>query len=268
VVYHMMPGLPGSSFERDLEGFRRVFSDPCFRPDMLKIYPCLVIEGTKVYEWWKRGAYKPYTSEEAAAVVAGVKKMVPEWVRIMRVQRDIPAYLIVDGVAKSNLRELALKRLKEEGTRCRCIRCREAGHRWLKDAVKPDPENIQMRTVTYEASQGEEFFILMEDPVNDVLVGYVRLRFPSEKAHRPEISGQNVAIIRELRVLGPLVPVGKHLNEAYQHKGLGRLLLEEAEEQSREHAAEKMLVTSALGTKCYYKRFGYTYDGPYMSKKL
>ncbi|MEM2914459.1 MAG: tRNA uridine(34) 5-carboxymethylaminomethyl modification radical SAM/GNAT enzyme Elp3, partial [Candidatus Bathyarchaeia archaeon] len=57
IVYHMMPGLPGSNFERDLEGFRRIFSDPCFKPDMLKIYPCLVIKDTKIYDWWRRGVY-------------------------------------------------------------------------------------------------------------------------------------------------------------------------------------------------------------------
>ncbi len=268
VVYHMMPGLPGSSLERDLEAFKRIFADPLFKPDMLKIYPCLVIEGTKLYQWWKEGNYKPYTTDEAASLVAEIKKIVPEWIRIMRVQRDIPAYLITDGVKRSNLRELALDRLKEQGMRCRCIRCREAGHRWLKDGVKPDPENVQIRTTAYEASEGTELFISAEDLANDVLVGYVRLRLPSEKAYRPEISGANAVLIRELRVLGPLVPVGKHLRDAYQHKGLGALLLEKAEESSIERGAEKMLVTSALGTKRYYRRFGYTYDGPYMSKML
>jgi len=268
VVYHMMPGLPGSNPKRDLEGFKRIFSDPNFKPDMLKIYPCLVIEGTKLYEWWKRGLYKPYSTEEAIDLIVQVKKMIPEWVRIMRVQRDIPAYMIVDGVNKSNLRELALERLREEGLRCRCIRCREAGHRWLKDHIRPEPKNIGIYVQSYEASDGKEFFISAEDKVNDVLIGYLRLRFPSGKAHRPEISGQNASIIRELRVCGELVPVGESLREAFQHKGWGRRLLHEAERISRESGFDKILVTSALGTKEYYKKFGYTYDGVYMAKKL
>jgi elongator complex protein 3 len=268
IGYHMMPGLPGSSFDRDLEGFRRIFSDPGFKPDMLKIYPCLVIEGTKIYEWWRQGTYQPYSTEEAVELIAEVKKIVPEWVRIMRVQRDIPAYLIKTGVTKSNLRELVLRWLKEMNVRCRCIRCREVGHRWLKDGVKPSPENVQMLTKRYDASKGKEFFISVEDPVNDVLIGYLRLRFPSDKAHRPEISGENASLIRELRVCGPLVPVGKHVDEAFQHRGCGRLLLEKAEAISRENRREKILVTSALGTKLYYRRLGYAYDGPYMSKKL
>jgi len=268
VAYHMMPGLPSSNLKRDLEGFRRIFADPSFKPDMIKIYPCLVIEGTKIYEWWKQGVYKPYTTEEAVELIAEVKKTVPEWVRIMRVQRDIPAYLIKAGVTKSNLRELALNRLKEQEMRCQCIRCREAGQRWLKDGVKPNPENVQILTRKYKASQGEELFMSVEDSANDVLIGYVRLRIPSEKAHRPEVAGQNTSLIRELRVYGPLVPVGKHSKDAHQHKGCGRLLLEEAEETSRERGCKKILVTSALGTKRYYKRFGYGDDGPYMSKRL
>jgi len=268
VVYHMMPGLPGSNFDRDLEAFKTIFSDPRFKPDMLKIYPCLVIKGTKVYDWWVKGLYRPYTAEEAAELIAEVKKIVPEWIRIMRVQRDVPAYLIEAGVKKSNLREIVLKKLRDEGARCRCVRCREVGHRWLRDGVKPEPENLQILVRHYEASGGEEFFISIEDVVNDVLVGYLRLRMPSNMAHRPEIAGKRVSIIRELRVLGLLVPVGRRSIDGYQHKGYGRTLLEEADRISVERGCEKILVTSALGTKQYYMRFGYTYDGPYMSKNL
>ena len=268
VVYHMMPGLPGSDFKRDLEGFKEIFSNPDFKPDMLKIYPCLVIKGTKLYEWWRQGSYKPYTTKEAVELIVQVKKIIPEWVRIMRVQRDIPAYLIVAGVKRSNLRELVLEELRREGLRCRCIRCREAGHRWLRDHVRPDLDKVKIYIQEYEASMGREFFISAEDKENDVLIGYLRLRFPSEKAHRPEIAGKNVSIIRELRVCGELVPVGKYSEEALQHKGWGQKLLCEAERVSRENGMEKILVTSALGTKRYYKKLGYDYDGVYMSKKL
>ena len=268
VAYHMMPGLPGSNFDRDIEGFRKIFSDTNFKPDMLKIYPCLVVEGTKTYEWWKRGVYKPYSTKEAIGLISEVKKIVPEWVRIMRVQRDIPAYLIKKGVTRSNLRELVLNRLKAENRKCACIRCREAGHRWLRDHVKPDERNAQVLTRSYKASEGKEFFISIEDTENDVLIGYLRLRLPSNKAHRPEITRKRTALIRELRVLGPLVPLGKRLKEAHQHKGWGALLLDEAEDISSKHGYSKVLVTSALGTRSYYMRLGYGYDGPYVSKKL
>ncbi len=268
VVYHMMPGLPGSNFERDLEGFKTVFSDPCFKPDMLKIYPCLVIEGTMLHDWWKMGKFEPYTTDETVELLSETKKFVPEWVRIMRVQRDIPAYLIEGGVKKSNLRELVQDKLKEEGRRCRCIRCREVGHRWLKDKVVPDYKRVEMLMKTYEASGGTEHFISLEDQTNDVLIGYLRLRFPSDEPHRPEIRGKEASIVRELRVCGPVVPVGKRDKGAQQHRGCGKRLLEKAEQLSREHSCEKIVVTSALGTKGYYKRLGYRYDGVYVSKKL
>jgi elongator complex protein 3 len=269
VAYHMMPGLPNSNYQRDLKAFQKIFSNPDFKPDMIKIYPCLVLKGTQAYEWWRKGEYKPYTSEEAVELILEVKKIVPPWVRIMRVQRDIPAYLIEAGVNQGNLRELVQKRLREQNMRCRCIRCREVGHRWLRDKIKPNIDNIKVLTAKEKASEGEEIFISVEDPENDVLIGYLRLRIPSEKAHRPEINSQPCSIVRELHVYGPLVPVGKRQAKAWQHKGYGSILLSEAESVSKEeYDRKKIVITSALGTKQYYKRFGYQYDGPYMSKAL
>ncbi len=269
VVYHLMPGLPGSSFDRDLKGFKTVFADSAFKPDMIKIYPCLVLKGTETYEWWKKGEYAPYSTEEAVRLIAEVKKIVPPWVRIMRVQRDIPAYLVEAGVKKSNLRQLVLKRLEQEGHKCRCIRCREVGHRLLKDKITPDLENIRIFSTEEEASEGIDLFVSAEDTVNDVLVGYLRLRIPSEKAYRPEIQTIPSSIVRELHVYGSLVPVGKYIAKAWQHKGYGAILLSEAERISEEeYDKRKVVVISALGTKRYYMRRGYKYDGPYMSKKL
>jgi len=87
IVAHMMPGLPGSSFEKDLESFRILFQDPRFCPDMLKIYPCLVMEGTELYQSWKNGQYQAFETEQAVELVAQVKETIPPWVRIMRVHR-------------------------------------------------------------------------------------------------------------------------------------------------------------------------------------
>jgi elongator complex protein 3 len=137
------------------------------------------------------------------------------------------------------------------------------------DKVKPDLDCVQIQTLKYEASEGKEIFLSAEDPIKDVLVGYLRLRIPSEKAHRLEIATAPCSVIRELHVYGPLVPVGKRLVRAWQHKGFGSLLLSEAERVSKEaYDYRKIVVTSALGTKQYYKRFAYSYDGPYMSKIL
>ena len=211
----------------------------------------------------------PILQKKLQHVIAEIKKLIPPWVRVMRVQRDIPAGLILAGVKKSNLRQLANDKIKEQGGKCRCIRCREVGHRLEVDHVKPDLEKVIIQSFCYDASEGKEVFISAEDLQNDVLLGYLRLRIPSAKAHRPEINTVSSAIVRELHIYGPLVPVGKRSSEAWQHKGFGADLLKEAERiASVDFGVKKLLVISALGTRRYYMRFGYERDGVYVSKKL
>jgi elongator complex protein 3 len=153
--------------------------------------------------------------------------------------------------------------------KCHCIRCREVGITYLKNGESPDTEQVQLKRVDYRGSGGTDIFLSFEDPEHDILVGYVRIRIPTENAHRPEIARQNSSIIRELHVFGQTVPVGDRLAGAFQHKGYGSKLLAEAERISREeYDRRKILVISALGTKGYYSRFGYTHDGPYVSKSV
>ena len=269
VAYHLMPGLPGSSPKKDLAAFKRVFTNPGFKPDMLKIYPCLVMEGTKTSDWYQKGDYHPYSTDEAANLIVEIKKAIPPWIRIMRVQRDIPAQLIIDGVKKSNLRQLVHDRLSAQGVECQCIRCREVGHRKVSGEATLDIDQIELLTTAYEASEGQEIFLSAENPETKTLVGYLRLRIPSSKAFRPEILEKPSAVVRELHVYGPLVPVGQHSAKAWQHKGFGARLLDEAERVAKEDFdLEKILVISALGTKRYYMRFGYERDGVYVSKSL
>ena len=267
IVAHMMPGLPGSSFEMDLHSFKLLFDDQRFRPDMLKIYPCLVMEGTQLYEWWKNGDYAPYDTEQAVELIARVKRFVPPWIRIMRVHREFPVKLIVAGVKNGNLRELALNRLKSNGGRCCCIRCREVGHRTLNRRSSVKEEGLTLVRREYSASNGMELFLSKEDINQDIVVGYLRLRLPSTNAHRHEVDNRT-AIVRELHIYGPEVPVGEKSTDAWQHKGLGQELLAEAEKVARHLGMEKILIMSALGTRAYYAKAGYTPEGPYMRKHL
>jgi elongator complex protein 3 len=139
----------------------------------------------------------------------------------------------------------------------------------LIDGVRPKSNSISILTTRYTASEGEEIFISAEDITSDILIGYLRLRLPSRKAHRPEIRTEPCSIVRELHVYGPVVPVGEHMTDAWQHKGYGGVLLAEAERiTSEDYDLNKILVMSALGTKRYYRRFGYRDDGVYMSKVL
>jgi elongator complex protein 3 len=267
IVYHMMPGLPGSTFDRDIDAFKTIFTDPRYKPDMIKIYPTLVVKGTRLYEWWRAGEFTPLTTKDAIELVAKIKSMVPRWVRIMRVQRDIPSQFIEAGVDKGNLRQLAQTRMEENGERCRCIRCREVGHVMMR-GLEPDPSRIEIMRASYEASEGIEEFISAEDPVTDALIGFVRLRIPSPEFHRPEII-QSAGLIRELHVYGNMVPVGKNIIDNWQHRGWGESLMGEAERVAKEqYDLDKMIVMSALGTKEYYQTLGYNKEKIYVSKEL
>jgi elongator complex protein 3 len=269
-VYHMMPGLPGSDYERDLEAFRTLFDDPRFRPDMLKIYPCLITEGTKLYYQWLRGEYEPYSVEKMIDLIARIKSFVPEWVRIMRIQRDIPAKLILVGVKKSNLRQLVAEKLREIGLKCRCIRCREVGHIKVKKWIDPNPDHIKLCIRRYAASEGEEVFLSYEDVRNDILIALLRLRWPSEKVHRKEVREMPSMLVRQLQTYGPIVKVGqKPRPEEWQHRGYGKALLKEAERIAKEEFdAKKIVILSGIGVRRYYAKFGYRLEGPYMTKIL
>ena len=264
VCYHMMPGLPGADFESDLSSFHSIFEDQNFKPDMLKIYPTLVVEGTQIYNMWSKDEYKPYSTEQSAKLIAQVKTFIPEWIRIQRIQRDIPVKLIVDGVDKSNLRQIIHEQLLEMGEECKCIRCREVGLRSLK-GIEVNSDSVELKTIEYKASEGTEYFLSFEDS-KKTLVGYARLRKPSHKAHRDEV--KDCMILRELKVAGEVVPIGKTDTNLWQHKGYGQNLLFECENIAMERGAKKLLILSGVGVRNYYRKLGYERKGPYMAKLL
>ncbi|MEL7671428.1 tRNA uridine(34) 5-carboxymethylaminomethyl modification radical SAM/GNAT enzyme Elp3 [Methanobacterium sp.] len=266
VAMHLMPGL-FADFDRDLRIFKRVFSDERFKPDMLKIYPCLVTKGSKLYEMWEKGDYEPYTSEEAVNLIAKIKKNLPKWVRTMRIQRDIPSPLIEAGVKKSNLGELVYKKLHDLDVSCKCIRCREVGHK-ASHGLIPDIDNVKLLKEEYRAGEGDEIFLSFEDVKKDILIGFLRLRIPSEHAHRKEIDDKT-ALIRELHVYGSMMSIGEREDGQWQHLGYGESLLNEAARvASEDYGMEKILVTSGIGARNYYRKFGYEKLGPYMAKKI
>jgi elongator complex protein 3 len=263
VGFHMMPGLPGSNPDRDLKMFKELFTDGRFCPDYMKIYPTLVVENTKLYDRWKRGEYTPLSSEVAAQLIAGIKESLPPWVRLQRIQRDIPVKHISGGVTKSNVRQLSGDILRESKKKCRCIRCREIGHKLLDGAV-PDPAAISMNELTMDVCGGKEHFLSFDDASIDALIGFLRLRFPG-KPHRPEL--QDAAVIRELHVYGKMVPLGIR-DEAWQHHGYGKRLIGRAEAIAAEAGYGKIAVISGVGAREYYRKLGYERDGPYMSRHL
>ncbi len=258
---HYMIGLPGSTRESDLEGLKELFSNPDFRPDMLKIYPCLVIRGTPLYAQWQRGQFTPITTAAAADVIAEFKRFVPRWCRIMRVNRDIPTCVTSAGIGSTNLRQCVEQLQRQKGIICNCIRCREIGRRgWSGQS--------EIKVSEYEGSRGKEFFIAAEDPVNDAIIGFCRMRLPSQQL-RKEITA-SAAIIRELHVYAAAAAIGEKTKRGgkLQHRGFGRKLMAKAEEIARKSGMGRMLVISGVGAKEYYKKLGYGYDGAYMAKTL
>lgn len=286
IVAHMMPNLPNVPMRRDLAQFREYFDNPEFRSDGLKIYPTLVIKGTGLFELWKNGKYKNYSPDELIDFLARILSFVPPWIRIYRVQRDIPMTLVSSGVEHGNIRELAMARMKDYKTRCRDIRTREVGIKSIHENVLPVEVELVRRD--YVANKGWETFLSYEDVKQDILIGLLRLRkcsvdtFRSElkdgqnentrlsgDKYHPAVRNSNVSMVRELHVYGSAVGVSRNDTRKYQHQGYGSLLVAEAERIARnEHGSRKLAIISGVGTRNYYARFGYRLEGPYMVKDL
>ncbi|MBT5016131.1 tRNA uridine(34) 5-carboxymethylaminomethyl modification radical SAM/GNAT enzyme Elp3 [Candidatus Peregrinibacteria bacterium] len=261
--FHIMPNLPGSTPERDYQMMEQLFKDPAYKPDFLKLYPCTVVPYSELEKWWERGEYQPYDDDTLLKLIIKSKKLVPEYCRIDRLVRDIPGESILAGNLSTNLRQLI--QIKEKKPICRCIRCREIRN----DTV--NPKNISLKVQEFEAAHGQEFFLTYDDTKKDKLLSLLRLRFPSyllgnKKHFISEL--QNAAIIREIHTYGFQVEIGKTNKNASQHLGLGRKLLKKAEQITKKAGFNKIAVIASIGTREYYRKFGYHLEGTYMVKSL
>jgi len=254
VYYHWMPGLPGSTPKHDLELSQQLFEDERFRPDGLKLYPTLVVRGSELESWYRDNRYQPYGDEEMIDLLIAIKALIPKYVRVSRLMRDIPSKFIIAGSRDLALRGTIKKKMGQTGLRCSCIRCREYGHR-LRDGWsigKP-----WLTRLDYETLGGKEVLLSYEDE-NETLFGLLRLRINEGKA-----------VVRELHIFGPEVPLGGRLGKAVQHHGLGESLLRAAEKIAGvEFKADKLSVLSGVGAREYYCSLGYGLEGAYMVKEL
>lgn len=263
---HMMPNLPGSTPERDYQMMHQLFTDPAYKPDFLKLYPCVVVPYSELKRWWEKGEYKPYDDEMLMELIIRIKKIIPEYVRIDRLVRDIPGDSILAGSLITNLRQLVQEQSgHDQKALCRCIRCREIRNQSVKK------ENIVYKTQSFEASGGQEHFLTYEDAKQDKLLSLLRLRFPSqlysgEKHFISELTG--AAIIREVHTYGFQVEIGKTHESSPQHFGLGQKLIQKAEAIAQNAEIKKMAVIASIGTREYYRKWGYELEGTYMTKKF
>ncbi len=280
VDYHLMPQLPGATPLTDLRMMLKVFDDPDYRPDMIKVYPCTVIKTSELYDWLKRGEYKTYSDRELINVLKKFKARVPGYVRISRLIRDIPGHHIQAGNTVTNLRQVVQAEMAKEGLKCKCLRCREVGHQHLEEGTIAKPK---LFIDEYEASGGKEYFLSFEDAKRDIVYAFCRLRvlakdkitdqlikgLPSEGISAAALDKMGYpAFIRELHTYGQLINIGKKSNGASQHIGMGTKLIAEAEKICKKNKAYQLAVISGVGVREYYKKFGYKLENTYMVKTL
>lgn len=270
VCYHMMPNLFGSNLKKDEKMFEEIFENSDFRPDFLKIYPCVVVKEAELYKIWKKGNYKPYTNKQLIELLKNISKKIPLYCRVIRIIRDIPSSRIAVGSKISNLREIITVQAKKEGWQCRCIRCRE---------IRGDynaKEKLKLFRQDYNGSQGKEIFLSFENKSREKLYALLRLRIPSYFLKPSKDNNslpifpilKNAAIIREVHTYGQLVPISQK-KIAPQHKGLGKKLIKQAEKiVKNEFGINKIAIISGVGTRNYYRKLNYRLKDEYMVKNL
>ena len=266
IHYHIMPNLPGATIKRDEEMFKILFEDPRLKPDMLKVYPCVVVHHSELKIWADEGKHQTYDDEDLIELLIRSKKYVARYCRIMRLGRDIPAYEITEGNTITNIREVVHQRMDERGLKCKCIRCREIGFNPVAD------KSYELKITEYKSSDGDEYFIEFYHPESDTIYGFTRLRIPSQhfsgKEHFIE-ELNHCALIRELHVYGNVVSVGDGNTGETQHTGFGKKLLAAAKHIAKtKYNISKLAVISGIGVRGYYRKLGYAQEGMYMIKTL
>lgn len=259
---HWMANLLGATPDGDAADYAHLWDDPTIRPDELKIYPCMLLSNAELHDVWLRGEYTPYTEEQLVDLLARCKAQTPPYARLTRVVRDFPTTNVVAGNKKANLRQLAQERLREAGTPCRCIRCREIRR-------DPVPAALVFHDLAYDTDATIEHF-LSYDTADDRLAAFLRLSLPRRDLPQPhpfpELTG--CAMIREVHVYGPALNPGDDNRGEVQHTGLGAALIERAKMMARAAGYSRLAVISAVGTREYYRRFGFAPDGLYMAHSL
>jgi elongator complex protein 3 len=247
---HWMPNLYGSAPDLDIADYARMFSEPDFHPDELKIYPCSLIESAELMQRYQDGSWQPYTHAELLKVLVGAFERTPEYCRLTRVIRDIPSTDIVVGNQLTNFRQIVEDELRQQGTRSGDIRQREIGQQEVATAA------LHLDTVQYTTSVSDEIF-LQYITAERHIAGFLRLSLPKPDLAplHPDLNG--AAMIREVHVYGQALGIGASAEGKAQHLGLGKQLIEHAVALARERGFRYLAVISAIGTREYYRKRGF-----------
>ena len=276
--YHILPGQPGSTVARDIEMFDQLFADERFCPDMIKLYPCVVLPSAELAEWHARGEFKALEGEELIEMLVRMQSVIPRYCRVSRLIRDFPSFEISAGNKVTNLRDVIEVRMKERGIQCQCLRCREAGHR---PPLAADTK-LKVFSDVYRNALGTEYFLSVEDEERTTVVSFLRLRLPDRepmidnpktKKMLDEVSRElpelkDCALIRELHTYGQALTLADSRAGAVQHRGWGKVLMAEAEKIARQEGYAGLVVISGVGVREYYRKRGFRLVGTYMKKNL
>jgi elongator complex protein 3 len=250
----MMANLYGSTPENDITDFKTLFTDPDFKPDELKLYPCSLIGSAELMQYYHKGLWKPYSYEELLHVISSSISLTPEYCRLTRVIRDIPSPDIVVGNKLTNFRQIAEDKLKNLGEISKDIRAREIRGEEFTE------EEIKFKVTDYQTSVSQEKFLqyIVHKNGQEKILGFLRLSLPTTEQFIEELKGS--AMIREIHVYGAVANIGERTKGDVQHLGLGTKLIKKAKQFSQEAGYKKLNVISAIGTKEYYRKKGFT-DG-------
>ena len=248
---HWMPNLLGATPARDAADYRRLFDDADFRPDELKLYPCLLVQSAQLAAHHARGEWRPYGDAELVDLLADCIEATPRWCRLTRVVRDFSAHDVAAGTHTANLREVAERALAARGARAQEIRSREVRGRAVAAA------ELRASDTPYATSIGREHFLEFTTP-DDRIAALARLSLPARAPEEPELAG--CALLREVHVYGASLPLGDRTGDAVQHAGLGHALVDAAARLARDAGFRSLAVISAVGTRPYYRRLGFS-DG-------
>ncbi len=249
IVLHWMPNLLGATLDSDRRDFARLWDDLC--PDEIKIYPTQLLETAELYQYWQRGEYTPYATDELIHLLADIKPTIPRYCRVNRVVRDIPSTDVVAGNKRSSLRQDVFLEMARRGTTCQCIRCREVGKQRVSIA------DLRLDDLVYPAGGSEEHFLSFVTP-EDKLAGFLRLSLPGPESPDTGLADlAGAAIIREVHVYGQSLEIGAEAGGAAQHAGLGTQLLQRARDIARQHGYQRLAVIAAVGTRRYYLERGF-----------
>lgn len=276
--YHILPGQPGATVERDIEMFDQLFADDRFCPDMIKLYPCVVLPTAELAEWHAKGLYKPLEGETLIEMMVRMQRVIPRYCRVSRLIRDFPSFEISAGNKVTNLRDVIELRMKERGIVCQCLRCREAGHR---PPLSSDTK-IEVFDDVYRNANGEEHFLSVEDEARTTVLAFLRLRLPEKEVVTDDVKLRKMfqetvssfpeltdcAFVRELHTYGQALKVAETKQSAVQHRGSGKALMKEAERIAKERGYKYLAVISGVGVRAYYRKLGFRLVGTYMRKRI